>query len=183
MKTAFIFLATIFTVTFSSDQTPLTVKEGQSVDGLQLEKSTIVNASDKYGKEYKFIEGIIDYEDQAAVHINRFYFSNGIIAISLTEEGSEQEKNLRKSVIAEIGILYPTNATTDKGVSLKTDKLEKILKIYGQPEKQKTWQNNKDLHYYSKGISFCCNNEDNHIEKIAIYRNGREPDFSYWNAD
>ena len=182
MKTLFLILTTYLLFTFSSDQTTLSIKEGESVDGLVLEKNTVGNVTDKYGKEIKSNQGIIDYENRAAVYINRFYYSNNIVAVSLTDEGSEESKTLTKSVISEIGILYPTDATTDKGVNLKSDNLEKIIKVYGQPEKQQTWKNNKDLHYYSQGISFCCNNADNHIGKIAIYKKGQHPDFYYWNT-
>lgn len=180
MKTTFLFLTTYLLLALTSDQAPLAIKEAQSVDGLVLEKSTIGNVTEKYGKEMKANQGIIDYENRAAVHINRFYYSNNIVVISLTDEGSEESKNLKKSVISEIGVLYPTDATTDKGIRLKTDNFEKVIKVYGQPEKQEIWKNSKDLHYYSKGISFCCNNADNHIEKIAIYKKGRHPDFYYW---
>jgi hypothetical protein len=182
MNTIIGFLTSFLLVTLNFDTTDFTVIEGQRVDGIVLGESTVANAVDKFEKEIKTDRGIIDYESRA-VYINRFYYSNNFVVVSFTEEGSKESKQVGKSVISEIGILYPANATTEKGINLKSDKFEKIIKIYGQPEQQVTYKNNKNLHYYSLGISFCCNNADNHIEKIAIYKRGQHPDFYYWKED
>ena len=175
MKTALLFLFSNFLLALSSDQTTLRIKEGERVDELVLGKSTVANAIEKYGKERKSDYGIIDYVNKAAGHINRFYFSNNVVAVFLTDEGSE--KDLKNSIISEIGILYPSDAITDKGISLKSDNLEKIIRIYGLPEEEeKNWRA-RDLHYYSKGISFSCDDSDGHIQKIAIYEKGQRPRF------
>jgi hypothetical protein len=162
----------------SIDTTHFIIMAGQGANGLNL-NMTVQRAIDKYGKQSDFNQGIACGD--ITYHTNRFYFTNSnTVILSSTIEGSEMDRDLTKSEIDEIGILYPANATTDKGIILKTDSLNKIIKTYGNPEKYKESKDNLYLHYYSQGISFDCDIHNHTIERIAIYKKGKQPDFYYW---
>ena len=155
------------------------IYDGLPIDIIQLDK-TVDEAIEKYGEESNFIQGIACGAD-TAWHVNYFYFNNGIVIISTTIEGSELDHDLRQSKIEEIGILYPANVTTNKGINIKDDSLPEIIEMYGKPEKNDTNKISFILHYFSQGISFDCNRKDKSIERIAIYKKGEVPDFSYYS--
>ncbi len=178
MRTMIPLLITTFLQSCFWDTSTPNIKTGQLIEIIQLNKS-VKEAIEKYGEQTDFTQGIVCGTD-TAWHTNRFYFSNGIVIISTTIEGSEPDNNLTKSKIEEIGILYPANATTDKGINLKNDSLSKIIKTYGKPAKKETNKNSIILHYFSQGISFDCDRNVESIKRIAIYKKGGYPDFYYW---
>jgi hypothetical protein len=165
---------------FSFDKkVTIDIHAGQEVDGLILGKNTIQDAINKYGKHEEFSQGISC--GKVSYHTNRFHFlKSEFVIISRTEERSEQDKNLPTSEIIEIGVLNPSDAKTEKGVKLMTDDYDDIIKFYGDPEKRQVYKSETNLHYYSLGISFACSNQDKSIQKVAIYKKGKEPDFYYW---
>ncbi|KOY87819.1 hypothetical protein AD998_18260 [bacterium 336/3] len=160
------------------DTTNFIIQAGQGVNGLNL-NMTVQSAIEKCRKQSDFNRSIACGET-TTYYTNRFFFLNNKIVVLSTTTGGNK-KNFTDSQIEEIGILYPANAITDKGIHLKTDNLYRIIKTYGKPEKEETHPNNIYLNYYSKGISFDCNRHNNSIERIAIYKKGEEPDFYYWN--
>jgi len=162
----------------SIDTTKFIIQAGLGVNGLNLDM-TVQSVIDKCGKQSDFKEGIACGETTTYYTNRLFFLNNKIVVLSTTTGGNEED--LKKSQIKEIGILYPANAITDKGIYLKTDNLYRIIKMYGKPEKEEIHPNNIYINYYSKGISFDCNRHNNSIERIAIYKKGEEPDFYYWN--
>ncbi len=162
-----------------SDTSEFVIKAGE-VKGLRINKSKIQDAFNIFGDNDEFDQSLACGE-AIAYHKNRFmFFKHNMVVMSNTIEGSDIEKDLAKSEISNLGILYPAKAVTEKGIKLKTDNLDKIIKIYGKEEGKVIMKNNIYLHYYSQGISFDCDRADKSIERIEVYKKGGIPDFWYW---
>lgn len=151
------------------------IKAGKQVDGLILLNSTVQTAISKYGRNTDFTQGIACGEH--TYFTNRYSFSRQGITV-ITE--SSDDENSKTSVITNIGVSYPCNAETEEGINLVKDNLDKILKVYGKPEKtDSTKVSTVDIHYNAKGISFRCDRKKRNILKIEIYYPGTFPDFWY----
>ena len=152
----------------------LVVRAGDQVDGLKLKNNKVQDAIEKYGVNNGFSQGIAcgdhDY------YTNRFTFSkHGVTVISETIDNEDR----KQSLITKIGITYPCNAVTEMGISFENDNIDKIIAVYGYPEKSDTSTKHIEIHYGSKGISFKCDRTTKSIKTIEIYPKGENPDFVY----
>lgn len=158
------------------------IQPGKEFDGLKINKSNIEDAINKYGKNEDFSQGIVC--GNISYHTNRFKFQeHNIVIISTTIEGSTEDSDLIDSKISNIGILSPNNAITSEGIHIMIHNYNRIIDVYGEPESIESWNSNTYIHYYSRGISFDCNNNDSSIRKIEIYQKDEIPDFYYWMKD
>lgn len=173
-------LIILFVINVSAkEKSKMKISEGKEVGGFVIGESEIKKVYDKFGKEEEFSRGVSCGTN--SLYTNRFaFYKKNLVFISTTVVGSMKVNDLKKSIISNIGILHPEGAITDMGVNLKSDNYDKIIKLYGKPEKERIWKNCIDIHYYSKGISFECEINKKSIRKIEVYKKGGKPDLYYW---